>query len=277
MTFKYERNKSYVGKNYVSTNSGIFMLPQVSTSFSLASPLIFNYTGYIQTWTVPGNATFLLEVWGGAGGDGSNYSNTGAPYTGGAGGYAKGLITLTMNTVLYIGVGAKGSSNYTGTSGSYNGGGSPGNGSYPAGQGGGATHICFNQADILRNLTQSNVIIVAGGGGGGGNCSLGGGGGGTNGLQPSTSTQYSGRIGGTGGSQSAGGGNMGYGGFGYGAGNWGQNLAGGGGGGWYGGGGGDNSTGGGGGSGYVNTSYLSSTVLTDSVNTGDGYVKISTP
>lgn len=274
--FTYERNKSILGKDYRSTYLGVFGLDQVSSS-TLAAPLTFNYDGTVQTWTVPATGTYIIEAYGGAGGDGSNYSSTGAPYTGGPGGYAKGTISLTIGQVLYIVPGAKGLGNYTGSARSFNGGGAPGNNLYPAGQGGGASHVAFTQSGELVNITSSNVIIVGGGGGGGGNCSLGGGGGGTTGVQQPTSTQYANRIAGQGGSQSAGGGPNGFGSYGLGAQNWGQNLAGGGGGGWYGGGGGDNSTGGGGGSGYVNTTYLSNTVLTQSVNVNAGYIVISSP
>lgn len=238
-------------------------------------PLTFSYTGTVQTWVVPAFGSYKIEAYGAAGGGGSNFDNTGAPYYGGAGGYSSGIITLSGGQTLYIVVGALGLSNYTGSARSFNGGGAPGNTSYPAGQGGGATHVAINQGLELYATLSSNVIIVAGGGGGGGNCSIGGDGGGTTGIQPASWTQFYSRIAGGGGTQSSGGTSGGE--YGRGGSGWGQNLAGGGGGGWYGGGGGDNSTGGGGGSGYLNTSLLTNTSMSSGLNLNNGYVIITKP
>ena len=201
----------------------------------------FRYTGAEQTYTIPdGVDSVLMQVWGAEGGDGDNYSGTGAPHNGGKGGYSVGKMPVSAGDVLYVYVGQKGLHN-AGSSTAWNGGGAIGVTSYPMGSGGGGTDI------RVGGNTLYHRVIVAGGGGGGGNCSIGGAGGGLSGIQPATSTQFSSRVAGVGGGQTTG-----YQ-FGVGQGLNGENLTGGGGGGWYGGSQGTNSTGGGGGSGYVYT------------------------
>ena len=242
----------------------------------------FDYTGSVQTATLtPG--TYKLECWGAQGGDGTNYSSTGLPYTGGKGGYSSGILNIIDSGTLYIVCGSAGST-VANTSNTYNGGGGSGNTNYQAGSGGGATHIGLKEG-LLTTFSSdytSKLLLVAGGGGGGGNCSIGGAGGGISGVQPKTSTQYESRTSGIAGTQTSG-----YL-FGQGQGGNGQNYAGGGGGGFYGGGQGDNSTGGGGGSGYINTSLLTNCTTTagdtsfpspsgstETGHSGNGHVKIT--
>ena len=141
----------------------------------------YNYTGGVQTFTVPCNGTYKLEVYGAQGGN-----NVGI---GGKGGYAYGNVSLNKPNSLYIYVGGQGvsasitgsydSTIFSGGTGGYNGG---GNGksfwhkdgvSYEfhynldAG-GGGATHIATTNRGILANYKsyQTEVLLVAGGGGG---------------------------------------------------------------------------------------------------------------
>lgn len=144
----------------------------------------FNYTGDIQTYTVPADAESLtLEVWGAQGG---SYNGT---YSGGRGGYMKGtLANPTAGSTLYVVVGGQPAA-YTTTPtsttgvnipGGYNGGGSAvthyysssGNigWSLPQG-GGGATHIATVDGLLnTMNTKQDKVLIVAGGGSGGVYC-----------------------------------------------------------------------------------------------------------
>lgn len=246
------------------------------------SVMNFDYTGSVQTATLtPG--TYKLECWGAQGGDGTNYSSTVLPYTGGKGGYSSGILNIIDSGTLYIVCGSAGST-VANTSNTYNGGGGSGNTNYQAGSGGGATHIGLKEG-LLTTFSSdytSKLLLVAGGGGGGGNCSIGGAGGGISGVQPKTSTQYESRTSGIAGTQTSG-----YL-FGQGQGGNGQNYAGGGGGGFYGGGQGDNSTGGGGGSGYINTSLLTNCTTTagdtsfpspsgstETGHSGNGYVRIT--
>ena len=246
------------------------------------SVMNFDYTGSVQTATLaPGK--YKLECWGAQGGDGTNYSSTGLPYTGGKGGYSSGILNIIDSGTLYIVCGSAGST-VANTSNTYNGGGGSGNTNYQAGSGGGATHIGLKEG-LLTTFSSdytSKLLLVAGGGGGGGNCSIGGAGGGISGVQPKTSTQYESRTSGIAGTQTSG-----YL-FGQGQGGNGQNYAGGGGGGFYGGGQGDNSTGGGGGSGYINTSLLTNCTTTagdtsfpspsgstETGHSGNGYVRIT--
>lgn len=114
---------------------------------------IFEYTGYVQTFTVPYTGRYKLEVWGAQGGS-DNYG------TGGKGGYSVGYVNLSANNNIYVVVGGAG----TTSSGGYNGGGIPANG---GGGGGGATHIA-KLSGVLKSLSNNKdkVLIVAGGGGG---------------------------------------------------------------------------------------------------------------
>ena len=131
-----------------------------------------NYTGAEQTFTVPYDGKYKLEVWGAAGGTGID--GEGRTNTGGYGGYSTGTISLTKDTILNVVVGGKGIDSTSGETkileGGYNGGG----GAYhrnSAGtvstSGGGATHIATTSG-VLSSLSnnQSAILIVAGGGGG---------------------------------------------------------------------------------------------------------------
>ena len=235
--------------------------------------------GSIQNFTVPCDGVYKLEVWGAQGG--GELSNQQ-----GVGGYSTGLISLTKNNILYIGVGGKGLTGYdkngknTVISGGYNGG---GNGRtwkemFIVGGGGGATHIALNSnRGELKNYkdNKDEILIVAGGGGGTGWAGgastywpnyYGGFGGGATGKDGSSAATWHG----TGGTQTAGGsqsasecntiGNQsGFGQGGYSYCTWkdGMGNSSGGGGGWYGGGAGCGSGGfGGGGSGYIANSLL---------------------
>ena len=207
----------------------------------------FAYTGGQQTFNIPCDGKYKLEVWGAQGGYRSSTSY------GGYGGYSVGNINIEEGKTLYIYAGGAG--NTGGTSGGFNGGGS--RSTYSGG--GGASDIRVNSTSLYAR------VIVAGGGGSDGATSKGGGyGGGSDGQ---TRSEYYG-SGGGGGSQIAGGagGSSNSGSFGQG----GQGLysssgyGGAGGGGWYGGGGtypdgsGDDDRGGGGGSGYIYTSSTAS-------------------
>ena len=213
----------------------------------------YGYTGGVQSFTVPASCTgtYKLEVWGAAG-------VTTDRGDGGAGGYSVGYANLTGGQILYVVVG--------GMNSGYNGGGGS-HGTYPTG--GGATHIGTVNA-ILPNTPVANLYIVAGGGGAGGDPNQawgyhGGSGGGTVGG--------SANIGGTGGSQTGGGGgNV----NGCNPGTYGQGGNPGGGGGFYGGGGapwGWQQGAGGGGSGYIGG--VTSGSMSNGVQPGDGYARIT--
>lgn len=266
-----------------------------------SSSVLYNYTTSGQRTVTLGPGKYRFECWGAQGGKAGSG-------TAGAGGYAKGELTLTASTTLYIYVGGCPGTN-NGNAG-YNGGGSAvydgahGTGSYAAG-GGGASDIRVGGTALL------NRMLVAGGGGGGGSFSrsgsvvgtgAGGAGGtssGANGTAGTKSFNDNG-TGGNGGTQTAGGTYTGSGSYGkpgaFGVGGTnscssspaGWNGSGGGGG-WYGGAsGGALGGGGGGGSSYAATSsstkpsgyavsstyYLINTSGTGS-KTGAGRVKIT--
>ena len=139
-----------------------FAFTIASASVSLcAQPITFNYTGGVQTYTVPTCVTSLIIETYGAQGQGG---------AGGNGGYAKGEMLVTSGQVFNI---------YAGGQNGYNGGGigwanSPKNG-------GGASDV------RLTGNALADRVIVAGGGGAGGQTDVavyagGAGGGGTVGV-----------------------------------------------------------------------------------------------
>jgi len=269
----------------------------------------FQYTGAMQTFTVPACVTEVTITVYGAQGEDALVGGA----TGGAGGSATGTLNVTTGQTLNIFVG--------GQSG-YNGGGQGGingndaNGPSPigtnGGHGGGASDV------RVGGVTVNDRVIVAGGGGGaghngvwqgcqtagpGGNGGSGGGltgGNGTFGVGFPCNCGGGGGDGGTGGTQSAGGLGGGY----YGSTNclrstWapgqdgtlaqggvgglnyynGSGGGGGGGGGYYGGGSGangsDTTPGGGGGGGSSWTGTLTSPATTAGVRTGNGMIVIT--
>src|ERR1041385_8709776 len=117
----------------------------------------FNYTGAVQTFTVPSCVTSItIQAYGAQGG------NASIGGTGGLGGYATGTLNVTPGDVLNIYVGGQNGYNGGGT------GGQDGNSAFsgPPGNlapsGGGASDVRLN------GTTNANRIIVAGGGGGAG-------------------------------------------------------------------------------------------------------------
>lgn len=278
LSTEQEKSNQRVGgaamKNKWGRRIGVFALAAISSALMFSTNAItakaadnewtYNYTGGVQSWTVPYNGKYMLEVWGAQGGNDTHNS-------GGLGGYGCGKIALNEGDVLYIVIG--------GTNG-YNGGGTSTDNHDAYGQmniyGGGASHIATTNRGVLANYVsnKSEVLIVAGGGGGAGFSSegvyrggYGGSGGGTNGGNGGSMGEDN-SIPGAGGAQ-----NDGYA-FGRGA-SLGGYYAGPGGGGWYGGKSGYNRSGGGGGSGYVNTGKLTDGSMANGVRLGNGYVKIT--
>ena len=211
------------------------------------------YSGSSKTITLP-KGKYRLECWGAQGGYRSSSSY------GGKGGYAKGTLTLTANTVIILVAG--GSGNTGGTSGGFNGGGK--RSSYAGGGGG-------SDVRIKNDNYLSRVIVAGGGGSDGASNKPGGYGGGTSGKSATENYGSYGQGGtqtgnGSGSTSSSPSDNSNYGGFGFGG--YGSNRSSGyggaGGGGWYGGcgarpdGSGDDDRGGGGGSGYIYTSGTAS-------------------
>jgi RHS repeat-associated protein len=132
----------------------------------------YNYTGAVQTLTVPAGVTSVgIEAWGAQGGYSVNeYNTTYYGALGGLGGYAKGTVSVTAGQTLYVyvgGIGGDGCSAYNGCSGGlggFNGGGSGfGDVGYRRpGGGGGASDVRYGGQGL------DNRLVVAGGGGGAG-------------------------------------------------------------------------------------------------------------
>jgi hypothetical protein len=224
-----------------------------------ASPTTFNYSGAVQTYTVPSNVRSIAVTAVGAHGGNGPY------HQGGQGGVVHATLPVTPGQPLYV---------YVGGSNGFNGGGGA-TATYGT-PGGGATDIRTDANDLTTRL------VVAGGGGGGGfgpgstYVATGANAGYPNGDSAPNSTYGGGNNGGRGGTQTGGGaggaspygpgaaGSFGLGGnagSAFGAG------AGGGGGGYYGGGGGGSESGGGGGSDYVSGDATNTTFAVDATGT----------
>lgn len=253
------------------------------------SPQIFNYTGGVQTFTVPPCINSVtLEVWGAQGG--IDISSGG--WDNNLGGYASAVFTVSPGQVMSIYVGGK----PTSTVGGFNGGGM----GYPSTMFGGMGRGGGGGTDIRMGGTGlNNRIIVAGGGGGGGsdvygNWVIGGGGGGLVGVQGQC---YDGGCAGSQpGTQTSSGpgicagvlntnvsGGFGFGGdalficgdgFGCGSASGSGEAGYGGGGGWYGGSGGSSNFGGSGGSGYISPASTNNFFAT-AVKSSDGQARIT--
>ena len=162
----------------------------------------FNYTGAVQTWTVPAGVTSInVQAFGAQG------NSNALGVAGGLGGSATGTLAVTPGSTLYINVGGGGIVSATG---GFNGGGNAGSSACASaigGGGGGASDIRDG-----ANTLGARVLVAAGGAGAGGNrvsgCGRGTGGGGGAGYYgggggaawPNTSTVLP-----TGGTQAAGG------------------------------------------------------------------------
>ena len=140
----------------------------------------FSYSGTGRQWVAPAAGTYTMECWGASGGASVTEGVLSRPNnTPGKGGYTIGNLKITsLETNIYIYVGAKGgdakmSGNraYAG-SGGWNGGGSGANDGADDeadGAGGGATDIRLTYNDSPTNFTSlKSRIMVAGGGGGAG-------------------------------------------------------------------------------------------------------------
>ena len=262
------------------TTTTYYAETQVGGGGGGAGTQTFNYTGSVQSFTVPAGVTALTVDASGAQGGACAPNTIVGP--GGNGGQVTGSIAVTPGQVLNIYVGGAGGNATTLTAGAggFNGGGLGAlfSGSYGGGGGGGGTDI------RVSPYTLADRVAVAGGGGGGAyNYSTagydrGGMGGGTVGETGYVGNVLGGQGAGTGGSQVGGGtggtysgyctasnGALGIGGAGGTCGN----SGGGGGGGYYGGGGGVWAGGGGG------SSFLVGGTHTQGSRAGDGIVTLS--
>ncbi len=117
----------------------------------------YNFTGGIQTFTVPcGVTSVFIQTWGAQGGAGATGGNSATGGAGGLGGYSEGFLAVSPGDVLNIFVGGQGATPTGGFNGGANG------GSQNAGGGGGASDV------RVGGTAEANRVITAGGGGGGG-------------------------------------------------------------------------------------------------------------
>jgi len=131
-----------------------------STKLNVGDIINIPYSGAAKNITLPAGK-FKLQCWGAQGG---TYST----YTGGAGGYSVGTLTLAEDTILYVYVGGQptsSSSTSAAIAGGFNGGGQARPHSYSGTSstcqaGGGGTDFRIKQDSLYAR------VIVAGGGGG---------------------------------------------------------------------------------------------------------------
>lgn len=153
----------------------------------------YDYTGSVQTWTVPKSGQYKIEAWGASSGNSlinekKQYTNekdsngNKIPTNVGFGGYSVGYINIDEGEKLYISVGGQGQDGIIGKAkGGWNGGGDgdwdrydiEDNGHEASAGGGGATSVTNSlisdgQLKNYANQKDSAVVLVAGGGGSGG-------------------------------------------------------------------------------------------------------------
>lgn len=154
-----------------------FCLALVCTG-KIYSQVIYNYTGAVQTYTVPAGVTSINVLMWGAGGAGADRGGAGNAGAGGSGAFVKGTLAVTPGQVLQVVVGGRGT--YSTTNGTHAGGYGGGGTAYQnAGSGGGYSGI------FLTTVSFANARAIAGGGGGAGYGrarNFGGGGGATTGT-----------------------------------------------------------------------------------------------
>ena len=234
----------------------------------------FNYTGSVQTWTVPAGVTSIIVTAQGAIG-GLNYDELTFPDRGGYGARVRATMAVTPGQVLNVYVGGQGGNgtSLAGGLGGYNGGGV--GGPTGGGGGGGATDIRLG-----GNALSDRVLVAAAGGGAGAICPIvdgdRGGDGGLNGEDgaDACSTTFPGHGATT---TAAGTGYFGSGNGALGLGGNGFSSAGGGGGAGLYGGSGSFTVGGGGGSSYASGLFSSVTYTPGFNTTGNGLLVITLP
>ena len=122
--------------------------------------------------TIYHHGYYLIEMWGGRGGEYYRASSKSCGYRGEAG-YVYGVVNLEYNTKIYFTLGGNGrDGELSGTArGGANGGGN-GAATY-AGGAGGYSVLAINTTTIDEtNINNGNILIIAGGGGGGSGSSL---------------------------------------------------------------------------------------------------------
>ncbi|MDB4767639.1 gliding motility-associated C-terminal domain-containing protein, partial [Flavobacteriaceae bacterium] len=143
------------------------------TDTNISDPIVFNYTGSDQLFTIPENAEKIKVFSWGAGGGMGYYDGE---YSGGAGGYSEGLFSVNPGDTFTVVVGqggigstVKNDDDDFGIAGAatYGGGGAGTAGDASGASGGGLSGLFTGNQKMTFNLAgQSRSVIIAGGGGG---------------------------------------------------------------------------------------------------------------
>ncbi len=176
-TYKTEFLKDGVhtelNKTITDNQNGYFTLKFDATSYVnyQFKPQTYSYTED-GVFTVPRDGYYLVQLWGGAGGDGGN-TVTSSGGDGGNSGYVYGCLYLSKNQSLVYTLGTSGLSTTRVDGGGENyGGDKEGSGSYTTGGGGGYSALYFfntqHSTDITEQERLNDYVMIAGGGGGGG-------------------------------------------------------------------------------------------------------------
>ena len=146
----------------IQTAGAYSLSTKTSTSCpSVNPPIVYQYSGEEQYYSVPvGVSQVTMHLWG-AGGGGSKWTNTNV--YGGAGAYIKGVLQVTAGEVLKLVVGRGGMHGTTDPSSPYGGGGGNAGG---GGTGGGRSAII--QSIVLGSSAQYVEVVSVGAGGGAG-------------------------------------------------------------------------------------------------------------
>jgi hypothetical protein len=139
---------------------------------------VFNYTGTIQTFTIPTGVTSVnIYCWGAGGGGSRNNEGWGPNGYGGNGGFVSATLTIPSGTASFkVIVGQGGRKGVTqSSSGTAYGGGGAGSGNdsgWAQGSGGGLSGVFIDDANMTVSSgvvnSSATAIIIAGGGGGAG-------------------------------------------------------------------------------------------------------------
>ncbi len=124
------RRRSIIAAMVVVAAAGLAVIFQavVAGAASGTDPVIFSYTGHVETWEVPAGVKSVTVVAKGAGGGAPAMLSGETVVSGGSGAEVKSVIAVTPGTKLSVLVGGPGAASLDGGAGGFGGGGNGGEG-----------------------------------------------------------------------------------------------------------------------------------------------------